>query len=803
MPPVGFTNGRYYTPGTQYYQDVEKDGGLSLADEALYAMAEQRGADLDEGLLEMRFRARLRPRYDYSPGAAARVERGRFDWERGVTSDTTASDQTTGRWRKAAVVTLGTAPLGEPSVPRRENGVLMAGLARPIMLTKAGFFKYGAGVDTESHSIEAPLRRDQKAFLDKTADPRARTRLLEEFDAENFAYVIASLHAVNAGFINVEDLKGVSIPLVWKYLEQFGVTSAWWSDDRQGTGVITGAAILSWAYETGRLQSGPKPLAGLVIEIFGAGAGARGVYDELVHLGVDPKDLLANDSGPQKDRSGKPYPLHQGREDVSHDPFKWDMAQHQPAGTTHETFVTGRKIDVVINLGARETFTNNRSWTEDYLSREMAPNGLVLAQTNPDPGLTPGWLKKIRPDLRYGSGNVTLKNCVNNFSAFSYIGRGSLWARARTINAPMTVAAAWAIHEVAKMGPPDWLKDQLPPEQRQFGPHWLVPHPLDIRLIEYEAGAVARTALISGVSNLVPSGHSLTPVEIADFNAWLAREAAFQTAHVVRIREEAEANEPYYFKARYGERYRPFFVGNEGWDIVPEVEQPDFENLTAEMGLSPDVWKSFLDDKGHLHPAVLSEVMKQLEVETDKPLYDALVHRERQIILRVAMIHPSLGLALALQRLDLNRTIAENGETLKTLSIFELPQVFSVSEREVPRIREAVEELLEWLRPQEAELSRLHGAPVRVSSHIPPHPEAPSIHLMHQLRQMGHEVSLHQVSHIPEAHQAHFRDAISSRNHKELARLVGEHISSDASLTPMAMGAMPTATPLALVEAVL
>src|SRR5262249_15026913 len=151
--------------------------------------------------------------------------------------------------------------------------------------------------------------------------------------AQKFAETVRSL-AGNFGFINIEDAQGKDLPIIFGVLESLRGKTTIWSDDKQGTGVIGAAAMLSWAELTGRRMEDVRGV------IFGAGAGAAGVYDELINNGMRPENILATDS------KGA---LHQGRTDIAGDPFKVRMAEGIPDGTRREDYLEG--ADFVINLG--------------------------------------------------------------------------------------------------------------------------------------------------------------------------------------------------------------------------------------------------------------------------------------------------------------------------------------------------------------------------------------------------------------------------------------------------------------------
>ena len=182
-----------------------------------------------------------------------------------------------------------------------------------------------------------------------------------------------------------------------------------------------------------------------------------GVYDELIYHGARHEDILVTDSGLQKDyTSGTAYPIYKGRADLEGDVFKTRMSQGISEDTTVEEFAKG--AHGIINLGNPKTLTHNLEWTRN-LTHELADKPFFAVATNPNPGILPDDLYNFRDDAFYMSGNQRFENTANNFAVFGYMGLGALMAGARTINKEMTVAAAWAIHKVAKQGAPEWIRD--------------------------------------------------------------------------------------------------------------------------------------------------------------------------------------------------------------------------------------------------------------------------------------------------------------------------------------------------------
>lgn len=757
----------YSLPDTKYFKELVP----TLRDLSSYAEAERRAAEVFH-LLRRSLVVPLLGRFYYSPGGAAVVERAR---------ETGNADFANSRWSRAAVFSPGTAVLGLGTVAN-VNGVLQAGAAGPIMIGKAGYFAYAAGVNTEPLTVETQFAikdvlaifRDTVEILEKELrkiyppknghplfdidkvvkglqlkflPPRDKSetytewvnktvQLLPEFvegfvetvsksvaqkmvkklagsqseqvidfdaiqkkvqagqnkimqvaRAALFARSVAN-YANNYGFINIEDAQGADLPLILGMLESMNLGSAVWSDDLQGTGVISAAGVLNWAEQTGRLntENPDKALEGIKVVIFGAGAGAMGVYNELVNNGVRPEDILVTDSGPDKDYSGKPYVLDESRQDVKSDPYKWRMAQKIKAGTTVEDFVKGtaddRKASVIINLGDKKTLLRDLSWTRD-LTLSLDANPLFAPMTNPDPGIKPEWLKAVRSDAYFASGNQLYENVFNNFTAFSFIGLGALMAGAKTINKEMTVAAARGIAKVAKM------REVFETNPRQS----LVPDPLDVRLIIEEAGAVAMAAARSGVSTFL--GINPSDEALAQFQDYLNRELELRQQAVLRAREATYESAHQHYKEHYPDRYAPFYLKDGDKDpvyyVTPKVEVSDLDYFARRFGMS-ERYKDLLDgDK--LKAKSLTELLETIKQSANKkgnPL-GHLALTELDIICQISYVSPSMGLALALRKV---RSLAHPENLTERPTVFHKDGVLAALREYLPVALAPVESLM-------------------------------------------------------------------------------------------------------------
>jgi len=100
-----------------------------------------------------------------------------------------------------------------------------------------------------------------------------------------------------------------------------------------------------------------------------------------------------------------------------------------------------------------------------------------------------------------GTGRSDYPNQVNNVLCFPFIFRGALDVRASKINDEMKIAAVNAIAALAKEEVPASVLAAYPDvSELSFGPDYVIPKPMDPRLLSNVAKAVAQAAIDSGVA---------------------------------------------------------------------------------------------------------------------------------------------------------------------------------------------------------------------------------------------------------------------------------------------------------------
>jgi len=345
----------------------------------------------------------------------------------------------TNKGNLVAVVTNGTAILG-----LGDRGALAS---KPVMEGKAVLFKKFADVD--SIDIE-----------------------LNSHDPDTVIKVTAAI-ACSFGGINLEDIKSPECFYIEKQLISM-LDIPVFHDDQHGTAIILSAALLN------ALEISNKKIAEIKIVFCGAGAAAIASANHLVKVGV-PKEHIW-----MCDIHGMVY---KGRKEDMF-PEKEIFAQGDKPATLAETI---EGADILIGLSTGNIVT------EDML-RRMRSHPIIFAMANPDPEIKYELAKAARPDAIVGTGRTDYPNQINNLLGFPFIFRGALDARAKAINDEMKIAASMALAKLAKETVPDGVLKAYHLDHLEFGPDYVVPKPLDNRVCTWEATAVAKAAMDTGVA---------------------------------------------------------------------------------------------------------------------------------------------------------------------------------------------------------------------------------------------------------------------------------------------------------------
>ncbi len=347
----------------------------------------------------------------------------------------------TARGNLVGVITNGTAVLGLGNIGP------LAG--KPVMEGKGVLFKRFADLDVFDIEID-------------TADP------------DEFIRTVKLLEPTFGG-INLEDIKGPDCFYIEEQLiEQMNIPV--FHDDQHGTAIISAAALLNAAELTGRRMSE------LRVVINGAGAAAIACAKMYMELGVRRDSILMVDSRGV---------IHQGRT-AGMNPYKEVFAAETELRTLEDAV---RGAHVLVGLSVKGAFTPE-------LIRLMAENPIIFPLANPDPEIDYHAAKSARPDALVATGRSDFPNQVNNVLGFPFIFRGALDVRATTINVEMKAAAVKAIAELARQDVPDSVIRAYGGKPIQFGPEYIIPKPLDPRVLLKVVPAVAEAAVATGVARV-------------------------------------------------------------------------------------------------------------------------------------------------------------------------------------------------------------------------------------------------------------------------------------------------------------
>ena len=337
-----------------------------------------------------------------------------------------------------AVISNGTAVLGLGNIGPEAS--------KPVMEGKGVLFKIFADIDVFDIEVDAT-------------------------DIDKFVETVQAISPTFGG-INLEDIKAPECFEIERRLKE-SLKIPIMHDDQHGTAIITGAALLN------ALEISGKNIGEVRVLFNGAGASAISCAKLYLQLGVKKENLIMCDS------TGV---ISTSRTDL--DSQKQFFAVDTSRKTLTEAFVD---IDVFVGLSKGNIVSQD-------MIRSMASNPIVFALANPDPEIPYQDAIAAREDIILATGRSDFPNQVNNVLGFPFIFRGALDVRATTINEEMKLAAVYAIADLAKQPVPDQVNMAYNITNLQFGREYIIPKPVDPRLITYVAPAVAKAAMDSGVA---------------------------------------------------------------------------------------------------------------------------------------------------------------------------------------------------------------------------------------------------------------------------------------------------------------
>ena len=365
---------------------------------------------------------------------------------RAINADPLEAYRYTGKGNLVAVISNGTAVLG--------LGDIGALASKPVMEGKALLFKRFADINAIDVEVDA---HDVDEFVDTVG------RIAGSF-----------------GGINLEDIKAPECFEIERQLSERCDIPVF-HDDQHGTAIVTAAGLMN------ALDIQGKSLADARIVCLGAGAAAIACMRLLVSMGATRSNIY------MLDRRGV---ISVGRDGVNE--YKAEFANETELCSLADAC---EGADVFIGLSGADLLTAD-------MLKSMAPKPVVFACSNPDPEIRPELAMETRDDVIIATGRSDYPNQVNNVLGFPFIFRGALDVRASAINEEMKIAAVHAIRELAKEEVPAEVLKAFGVDTLSFGPDYIIPKPMDVRLASRVSAAVARAAVESGVARLpLPAQH--------------------------------------------------------------------------------------------------------------------------------------------------------------------------------------------------------------------------------------------------------------------------------------------------------
>ncbi|WP_301201575.1 NADP-dependent malic enzyme [Plebeiobacterium marinum] len=344
----------------------------------------------------------------------------------------------TAKGNLVAVISNGTAVLG--------LGDIGPEASKPVMEGKGLLFKIFAGIDV--------------------FDLELNTKNIEEFIT-----VVKALEPTFGG-INLEDIKAPDcFEIEQRLKEELNIPIM--HDDQHGTAIISGAGLINALKVVG------KKAAEVRVVVSGAGASAISCIKIFIELGVQKSNIIVCDSRGV---------IRNDRDQLSGS--KKEFATDKDYHNLEEAMADA---DVFLGLSKGNVVTPS-------MLKKMAPNPIVFALANPDPEIAYDLAMATRDDVLMATGRSDHPNQVNNVLGFPFIFRGALDVRATAINEAMKLAAVKALADLAQEPVPDVVIKAYNKDTISFGTEYIIPKPLDPRLLTVVAPAVAKAAIDSGVA---------------------------------------------------------------------------------------------------------------------------------------------------------------------------------------------------------------------------------------------------------------------------------------------------------------
>ncbi|MBD3750329.1 MAG: NADP-dependent malic enzyme [Sphingobacteriales bacterium] len=379
----------------------------------------------------------------------------------------------TAKGNLVAVISNGTAVLGLGNIGPEAG--------KPVMEGKGLLFKIFADIDVFD------LELDTK-------------------NVDDFVKIVKALEPTFGG-VNLEDIAAPECFEIERRLkEEMNIPVM--HDDQHGTAIISAAALLN------ACEIQKKKLDKIKIVVNGAGAAAISCTRLYVSLGALKENIV------MVDRSGV---IRADRKNL--DGTKLEFATKRDLHTLEDAI---KEADVFIGLSSADVLTA-------AMLKTMAKNPIVFALANPNPEIAYGLAISTRKDIIMATGRSDYPNQVNNVLGFPYIFRGALDVRSTAINETMKIAAVKAIAALAKEPVPEAVNLAYNAKNLKYGKEYIIPKPIDFRLITTVSPAVAKAAIDSGVAR-----HKITDWEA--YNTELRKRLGMDDAILRTITNKAKAN---------------------------------------------------------------------------------------------------------------------------------------------------------------------------------------------------------------------------------------------------------------------
>jgi len=455
----------------------------------------------------------------------------------------------TAKGNLVAVISNGTAVLG--------LGDIGPEAGKPVMEGKGLLFKIFADIDVFD------LELDTK-------------------NVDDFVKIVKALEPTFGG-VNLEDIKAPECFEIERRLkEEMNIPVM--HDDQHGTAIISAAALLN------ACEIFKKKMDKIKIVVNGAGAAAISCTKLYVSLGAKKENIV------MCDRSGV---IRKDREVL--DDIKAEFATDRKINTLAEAM---KDSDVFIGLSSADCVTAE-------MLTSMAKNPIVFAMANPNPEIAYELAIKTRKDIIMATGRSDYPNQVNNVLGFPYIFRGALDVRATGINEPMKIAAVKAIAELAKKSVPEAVNLAYNARNLKFGKEYIIPKPVDFRLITEVSIAVAKAAIESGVARKI----------ITDWDAYseeLRKRLGLDDAIMRAITTKAKTDPK-----------RVVFAEADNYKILKAAQIVNDENIAIPILLgNKDKIQAIIDEHGLELDGV--EIIDQMQNPDKTKQYAEALYQKRQ-----------------------------------------------------------------------------------------------------------------------------------------------------------------------------